>query len=119
MADETATRSPWADQDDALEAVIEEWKATREEEPETFLGALFGFYWNLIDDLHDSVGDAEYQQGHVETLLALKQLLVANPREVEELESAREEIGDMIAHAIATEDLTEGVIVPEGLMTDA
>lgn len=57
---------------DVMQEVEEEWNAEvaeqDEDEPVTFAVALSDYYHNLMDDLHDSAGDREYQAAHLERM---------------------------------------------------
>lgn len=55
-----------AELDESVTAAIIEDAAN--EEDVSFLSAVQAWYDNLLDDLHDSVGDQEYQQGCLERM---------------------------------------------------
>lgn len=47
-----------------MEEIVEDWQDRIEDgETVTFPDALQGYYGNLMDDLHDSRGDKEHQDG--------------------------------------------------------
>lgn len=53
-----------------MEDVLEDWTAKNEEDEKNypFVEILEEFYGNLADDLHDSKGDPDYQQGVLERM---------------------------------------------------
>lgn len=58
---------------DVMKAIIEDWEDRDSEEPGiTFEEVLQDYYGNLLDDLHDSQGDREYQQGLLEQMQAIE-----------------------------------------------
>lgn len=121
---DTEERGPISPED-VLEEITEEWDALKaeadEDEPVSFFGAVQDYYWNLFDDLHDSAGDAEYQQGVVERIAAVQQLFLPlldkDPAvQVEQKAQVVNYLGDML-NAKASErpdDITDGVNIPEG-----
>lgn len=59
------------------EEIIEEYLSSHEEDGSSFPESVQAFYDNLMDDLHDSSGDAEYQAGNLERMSFMEQFLGA------------------------------------------
>lgn len=60
-----------------MEDIITEYLSSHEEDGVNFTEAVNDFYQNLMDDLHDSRGDAEYQAGNLERMAFVEQFLGA------------------------------------------
>jgi biotin-(acetyl-CoA carboxylase) ligase len=118
LADDRGPLTP----EDVLEEIVEEWEAIKEEGDDTedvsFFGAVQNYFWNLSDEMHDSRGDAEYQRGVVERIVAVRRLFVNAPagtaaERINQKETVATYLGDILNAEIDEEDVTDGVVIPE------
>jgi hypothetical protein len=58
-----------------LKEILEMWEGDNESDTESLRYAIENYYGNLMDDLHDSRGDSEYQQGVLERMAATEKLI--------------------------------------------
>jgi hypothetical protein len=90
---------------DVIKAIVEEFESLVEEgelteggQPYTFPAAVRDYYDNLADDLHDSEGDPEYQQGHREEMAVIERWFGAfaefKPAESERIHGVEMECGE-------------------------
>jgi hypothetical protein len=62
-----------------IEETVDEWQSTiedpEEDEDQSFAGALLGWYETQLLELHDSRGDADYQQDIIKLLRAFPEMI--------------------------------------------
>lgn len=58
-----------------MDEILEDFEANHEEDGSSFVESVNSFYQNLMDDLHDSNGDAEYQAGNLERMAFVEHFL--------------------------------------------
>jgi len=78
-----------------LMEIAEDFEANAfEEETITFGESVRSFYGNLMDDLHDSHGDAEYQEGVLERMQFIEDQLGQHLNEDQQPFSAEDKLGE-------------------------
>lgn len=61
---------------DMVEEILDDWRDRVEDgETVTFVSAFRGYYDNLMDDLHDSRGDKEHQDGLLERMAICERIM--------------------------------------------
>lgn len=88
-----------------VEEVVEGWQAILEDpeegEDSTFAGALKEWFDNQMQELHDSRGDADYQQGTVDVLRSFRQMI----QQIKAYDFGMEDMEEWITTETLPEDL--------------
>ena len=92
-------------QQDLIEEVTEDWRSVIEDPEEgestTFADALKGWFDNSMQELHDSRGDAEYQQGTIDVLRSFRQMV----QQIKAYDFGMEDMEEWITIETLPEDL--------------
>ena len=87
-----------------VEEVAEVWEAiledTEEGESKAFADALKAWFDNQMQELHDSRGDAEYQQGTIDVLRSFRQMV----QQIKAYDFGMEDMEEWITIETAPED---------------